>query len=118
MIEEVGKEDRIGEVEGNQAMKVDVHTASVFRKNADKIMPKSIKMVEDAPGNHSSGRMPILDMEIAIVDGFIEHYHNAKPMASKAVILASSAFTLKEKMNILVNEGNRRCKNCSTLTHS
>jgi hypothetical protein len=45
--------------------------------------------------------------------GLIEHRHYTKPMASKSVIFASSAFTSREKMNILVNEGNRRLKNFS-----
>ena len=93
--------------------KADEHTAKVYRKVADTIRPRSIKMTEDFPSNHSSGDMPILDMKVRIKDGFIEHRHFTKPMASKSVILASSAFTSREKVNILVNEGNRRLRNHS-----
>ena len=91
----------------------DAHTAKVYRKVADTIRPKSIKMTEDFPSKYSSGDMPILDMKVRMKDGFIEHRHYTKPMASKSVIQASSAFTAAEKMNILVNEGNRRLKNYS-----
>ena len=83
----------------------------MYRKVADTIRPKSIKMTEDFPSNHSIGDMPILDMKVRIKDCFIEHRHFTKPMASKSVILACSAFTSRDKMNILVNEGNRRLRN-------
>ena len=39
--------------------------------------------------------------------------HYAKPMASKDVIMARSAFTTREKKNILLEEASRRLRNCS-----
>ena len=73
------------------------------------------KMVEDVPSNHNDedGLMPILDMKVRVQHGIIEHQHYMKPMASKSVIMAASAFTTQEKQNILVNEGNRRLRNHS-----
>ena len=101
------------EVEGREGVEADAHTAMVIRKVADSVRPRSIRMTEDYPSNHPDRRMPILDMKVNIYQGFIEHRHYSKPMASKSVIMASSAFTASEKLNILVNEGNRRLKNHS-----
>ena len=101
------------EVEEREGADADAHTAMVIRKVADSVRPKSIKMTEDYPSNHTDKRMPILDMEVSMSQGFIEHRHYSKPMASKSVIMASSAFTASEKMNILVHEGNRRLRNHS-----
>ena len=80
---------------------------------ADQIRPKSIKMVEDFPSKHDDKMLPILDMKVQVKNGYIEHRHYSKPMASKSVVMASSAFTASEKMNILTNEGNRRLRNHS-----
>jgi hypothetical protein len=41
------------------------------------------------------------------------HQHYAKPMASRAVVMARSAFSTTTKRNILVEEGMRRLRNCS-----
>ena len=42
----------------------------------------------------------------------IMHQHYSKPVSSKSVIMARSAFTDREKRNILIEEGNRRMRNC------
>ena len=101
------------EVELGEEVEVDRHTARVFRKVADTIRPRSIKMTEDYPSKYDNRMMPILDMKVKIEGAFIEHRHYSKPVSSKSVIMATSAFTASEKMNILVNEGNRRLKNYS-----
>ena len=44
--------------------------------------------------------------------GKILHQHYSKPMSSKSVIMARSAFTDREKRNILLEEGYRRLRNC------
>ena len=73
---------------------------------ADQIRPRSIKMVEDFPSQHEDKMLPILDMKVKITEKYIEHHHYSKPMASKSVVMASSAFTASEKMIILCNEVN------------
>ena len=40
------------------------------------------------------------------------HIHYSKPMASNTVFMERSAFTTKEKKNILMEEANRRLRNC------
>ena len=61
---------------------------------------------------YTSKKLPILDMAIWTTGSKILHQHYTKPMASKSVIMARSAFTDTEKKNILVEEGNRRLRNC------
>ena len=41
------------------------------------------------------------------------HEHYTKPMASRAVVMAKSAFPASMKKNILLEEGSRRLRNCS-----
>ena len=95
-------------------MAADKHTAKVFRKVADHIRPRSIRMVEDFPSQHKDMMLPILDIKVKITEeGYTQHHHYYKPMATKSVVMASSAFTASQKMNILVNAGNRRLKNHS-----
>ena len=57
--------------------------AAIFRTIANEMMPRCIRLKEDTPGNHSNGMIPILDTQMALVDGLIVHHHYAKPMASK-----------------------------------
>ena len=75
-------------------------------------MPNSIKMKTDIPCNYENKRLPILDMEMWVENNIIHHNHYSKPMASKAVIMERSAFTTKDKKNILMEEANRRLRNC------
>ena len=44
--------------------------------------PNNIKVVEDTPGNHLNGYLPILDTEIKVVNEQIVFRHYKKPMAS------------------------------------
>ena len=70
-------------------------------------------MKEDTTADHPNGRIPILDTEMWMEDGQILHSHYQKPMASMEVIQARSAMSLASKMDILVQEGSRRIRNCS-----
>ena len=90
----------------------DSHTAAVYRQVADTILRRSITMKEDVASNHSDKKLPILDMAMWATGSKILHQLYTKPMASRAVIMARSAFTDREKKNILVEEGNRRLRNC------
>ena len=57
-------------------------SAQVFREIANMCKPRSIKMVEDIPQNHSSGFLPILDTQMCISEGKIVYKHYSKPMSS------------------------------------
>ena len=76
-------------------------------------MSKDVRMVENVPSNHESSWLPILDTKMAIVGGCIVHQHYSKPMASLELVLARLAMEMATKINILVQEGNRRVRNCS-----
>jgi hypothetical protein len=69
-------------------------------------------MKEDTCPNHNNSRLPILDTEMWIENGMIQHGHYSKPMSSTEVVLARSAMSATTKRNILVQEGTRRLKNC------
>ena len=71
-------------------------------------------MKVDFPSAHSNDRIPILDMEVWMSkEQEISFNHYSKPMASRDVIMARSAFTTREKKNILLEEASRRLRNCS-----
>ena len=88
-------------------------SARVFREIANTILPDSIRMKEDVPSAHQRRALPILDTEMWVENGRILHSHYSKPMASMEVILQRSAMTMSSKVNILVQEGARRIRNCS-----
>ena len=94
--------------------KSDARTADLYRQVADSVMPKSIRMEADVPSAHTNGRLPILDMEVWMdeQEGITFSFYS-KPMASKDVMLATSAFPLKTKKNILLEEASRRLRSCS-----
>ena len=90
-------------------------SANIYKMIANEIRPNSIKMVEDIPGNHLSGMVPILDTTMAIVDCVIVHHHYSKPMASLELVSARSAMSMSSKISILVQEACRRVKNYSVF---
>ena len=54
-------------------------SAAVFKEIANTILPRSIKMVEDTPGKHASGFLPILDTQMKVENGKIIFKHYKKP---------------------------------------
>ena len=72
-----------------------------------------IIMVEDYPSNHPTGRVPILDLEVWMVDNRVRHLFYRKPMASRKLVQARSAFSTSKKRSILLEDGMRRLRNCS-----
>ena len=67
------------------------------REVANTILPNSVIMEEDSPSKHSEGKIPILDMEMWVnMEGYIIYQHYSKPMSSRSVIMARSAFTDRE----------------------
>ena len=125
---------------GEKEREKDDRTANLYGEVANTVRPKSIVMEVDFPSAHSSGRIPILNMEVWVskeqessrqeegskeqeqgskeqVVSCISFNFYAKPMASKDVIYERSAFTTRvttrEKKNILLEEASRRLRNCS-----
>ena len=65
-------------------------------------------MKEDVASKHASKKLPILDMETWVENSTILFQLFRKPMASRAVVMARSAFTTREIKNIILAEGDRR----------
>jgi hypothetical protein len=100
-------------VEEDREIATDVRTGRLVREIANSIMPSVIVMEEDTPSAHRNGRLPVLDMEFWVESDLIYHQFYKKPMASRKVTLARSAFSTAQKRSILVQEGLRRLSNYS-----
>ena len=72
-----------------------------------------IIMSFDSPAKNGSGWMPILDLQIRVVDSKVEFMFYEKPMTSDFVILKSSAVSWGVKRATLVSEVARRLFNTS-----
>ena len=69
----------------------------------------------DVPSNHSDGKVPILDVKVAITkDNLVEYIFYKKPMANKVQNRANKALPEKQKVTSATQEVIRRMKNCST----
>ena len=77
----------------------------------------SIRLTIDYPSNYPDGKIPMLDVKMWIEEGesgqkiMYEHYE--KEMATKAVINAKSAISMKTKRTILAQEMLRILLHCS-----
>ena len=67
------------------------NSATIYRTIANECLPRSVQMMEDPPGNHHDGILPILDTKMAVIGGQIVHHHFSKPMASLEITLKISA---------------------------
>ena len=88
-------------------------TMEVVREVADSV-DEMIKFTIDYPGNHKSGKMPVLDVKAAInkeKENKIEFEFYEKPTKNKKVILSDSAIPSKQKRTILTQECLRRLRN-------
>ena len=70
-----------------------------------------VQFTVDYPSKNENGKVPILDLEVAVVDNQMIHEHYEKPCAAKMVIPFQSAHSRKMKMAVLVEEGVRRLRN-------
>ena len=57
--------------------------------------------------------LPVLDLNLKVVNGRFEHGFFEKPCTSETVIPYTSAHSRKMKMSVLVEEGVRRLRNHS-----
>ena len=51
------------EIEGDRRLPADFRTARLLREIANTVIPM-VKIKEDVPTNHPSGKVPILDLEV------------------------------------------------------
>ena len=88
-------------------------TMTVIKDIAESV-DDMIKFTFDHPGNHESGKMPVLDLEVKIntnKQNMIEFEFYEKPTRNKSVILCNSAIPSKQKRTILTQECLRRLRN-------
>ena len=88
-------------------------SARIYREIANEVLPTSVRMKEDVPGNCPSGLLPILDTQVCVKDGRILFHHFSKPMASLEVVLSRSNMSMSSKLSILTQEACRRLRNFS-----
>ena len=70
-----------------------------------------IQFTIDVPSANPNGRMPVLDLEVAVNGDTVEHGHFEKACAAEVVIPYTSAHSRKMKMSMMVEEGVRRLRN-------
>ena len=106
---EVDQEKKISDAEKSD----EEITMEVVREVADSV-DEMIKFTVDYPGNHKSGKMPVLDVQAGLnkeKDNKIEFEFYEKPTRNKRVILSDSAIPSKQKRTILTQECLRRLRN-------
>ena len=85
----------------------------VIRDIADS-MDDMIKFTVDYPGNHKSGKIPILDIQASInkkEQNKIEFKFYKKPTKNQRIIMSDSAIPSQQKRTILTQECLRRLRN-------
>ena len=88
-------------------------SAEAYRTIANEVLPTSVRMKEDVPGNYPSGLLPILDTQVCVRNGRILFHHFSKTMASLEVVLSRSNMSMSSKLSILTQEACRRLRNFS-----
>jgi hypothetical protein len=96
----------------------DRRTAGLVRELANTICPY-LQMEADFPSSHSSGWMPILDLEVQMApDKTVNWRWYSKPMASPYSILNSSAMPAATKRITLVQRGVTMLRNTRQELHT
>ena len=88
-------------------------TMEIIRSITETISPM-IKLTIDTPCNHTSGAIPILDIEAKInyaENNRIDYEFYQKPTRNEKTILANAAMSAKDKRTILTQECIRRLRN-------
>ena len=102
-------EDR---VEEDQLLAADERTFRLLKDIGNSIFD-CIQFTIDVPSLNENGKLPVLDVNLEVVDGKIEHGFFKKPCTSEIVIPYTSAHSKKMKFSVLVGEGLRRLRNHS-----
>ena len=85
-----------------------VSTFYFLQKEREKRKEKREKKRKNA-----NGRLAVLDLELEVKNGRIEHGYFEKACTSEVVIPYTSAHSRKMKMSIMVEEGVRRLRNAA-----
>ena len=105
------------QVELDSLIPGDRRTAKLVQELANTICPY-LQMEADCPSNHSSGWMPILNLEVRVSeDNSIDFKWYKKPMASPYTILNRSAMPATTKRITLVQMGVTMLRNTRQELH-
>ena len=99
-------------VEEDKRKADDLRTFEVLKEIGNSIFD-CIQFTIDVPSLNENGRLPVLDLNLRVVNNQFEHEFFEKPCTSETVISYTSAHSRKMKMSVLVEEGVRRLKNHS-----
>ena len=92
----------------------DERLARILKEIANTVQ-EGIVMVEDTPSQNSSGKLPILDMEVWMTEEKkVVYRHYEKPMSNRRVMNAKSAQSSSCKKSVHVQELLRRILNTSS----
>ena len=75
----------------------------------------NIQMTCDTPSDNQSGRLPVLDLELFVVNNQVSHSFYSKPVSSPYTIKYKSAIQARTKRDSLLQEGIRRYRNVSDI---
>ena len=99
------------EVEGDRQVPGDERTALILRDIANTVCPHT-RLTVDFPSAHSSGWMPLLDLQVKMSeDKTVDWKLFKKSLASPFFVLNRSAVASKVKGTMLIQEGIRRLRN-------
>ena len=92
-----------------------IRTAKVLQKIANTLQ-ECIQLTYDTPDMNRNGRLPVLDLEVWVVDNKIMHNFYKKAVSSEFTILKRSAISESTKLNTIFMECYRHIVNCSPGT--
>ena len=98
------------EIENDRNVPSDSRTAKLFGEIGNTVCD-FLKLTTDCPSNHSSGFMPLLDIQVKVEQNQVIYKFYSKPMASPFLMLANSAMPDQMKRNGIVQEALRRLRN-------
>ena len=94
-------------IEEDEAIPDDERTFNLLMNIGNSIF-ECVQFTVDVPSKNANGRLAVLDLELEVKNGRIEHGYFEKACTSEVVIPYTSAHSRKIKMSIMVEEGVRR----------
>ena len=99
-------------IEADREIKADIRTANIILEIANEVST-FIDLTVDSPSMNESGWMPLLDLQVCVIENKIVYKFYKKSMSNKLVMMERSAMPTKIKRNALVQEVIRRLRNTS-----
>ena len=94
-------------------MEPDLWSLSVIRDIANN-QDSDIQLTVDVPSLNPNGRLPVLDLQLSIVENKkVEFIFYKMPKSNPRVLSYSSAIVTRVKRDTILMEGYRRIRNCS-----